>query len=208
MLNAIISWSYSVGWTSCDIGWYASLNHSPTSVRRTVSVCPIGLHPRVPQRAGGRSGRPSWVPADTPSCRGVKTLVVVRSQKTLTNSPLAVLFEINQSVTGCLWAHMRRTAGGPYCPFAIPEALPLQTSPASSQLARSLAARAENSSEGFPRCAPKVWSVFTGRVGGGTIWVAPLPHPKTYTIHTQCIHLLACSRRRKEVCVSESFTVL
>lgn len=51
---------------------------SPTAVRRTASVCPVGARPRGPPRAAERTGAPSWIPAGGPWCRGDGTLRVGR----------------------------------------------------------------------------------------------------------------------------------
>lgn len=64
-----------------------SPHDSPTLERRTVSVCPVGLRPRVPQRAAARSGRPSWFPAERPSRRCYRTIVGVSSQRTFLSFP-------------------------------------------------------------------------------------------------------------------------
>lgn len=100
----------------------------PTLARRTASVCPAGVRPRVPQCAGARSGRSSWIPAHRPSCRRD----AFDSQLFQTLTPLIMTFlkpfcslllwQIKKnSVTGDLLAHMCRSAGGPFRLFAIPD---------------------------------------------------------------------------------------
>lgn len=118
-------------WQRWRYPWLDGVNRDdlPTLVRRTASVCPVGVRPRVPRCVGERSGRPSWIPAHRPSCRQKgfdsqlwETLSLVCTL-TLLTAPCPVCFGNKNNVTGDLLAHMCRSVWGPFRPFAIPDAL-------------------------------------------------------------------------------------
>lgn len=157
----------------------------PTLVRRTASVCPVGVRPRVPRCAGERSGRASWIRTHRASCRGDRTLLTVFSQRllwlytpsTLTRPPRIKVKKMPLPVSSWLTCAVRQEDDSAYSPFPT-----LPAAEWSSFELFSLSTRCSGWElfRGFPRCVPKVWSVLTGREGGGTICEGPLPHPYTH----------------------------
>lgn len=97
----------------------------PTLVRRTASVCPVGVRPRAPRCAGERSGRASWIRTHRASCRGDRTLLTVFSQRllwlytasTLTRPPRIKREKMPLPVSSWLTCAFRPEDDSAYSPF-------------------------------------------------------------------------------------------
>lgn len=98
---------------------------------------------------------------------------------------------------------MRRTAGGPFRPFAIPDALHVWVQLLQKLSPCLLSTRLQSWSKswklfgGFSAVRSESLERLDWESGRWDDLSAPLPHPKTYNIHTQRIHLLSCSKKRK-----------